>query len=82
MRAIMEKANKTIPNQINIPTATPTLRWVFQCFEGINLVQTEETYYKTSVYLDGFDKLRTKIINLIGGHSLHWYDIQKSSVWV
>jgi transposase len=46
MRGSMEKANKTIPNQINIPTATPSLRWVFQCFEGINFVQTEETYDK------------------------------------
>jgi transposase len=82
MRASMEKANKTTPNQINIPTATPTLRWVFQCFEGINLVQTEETYDKTNIYLDGLDKLRTKIINLIGGHSLYLYNIQKSSVGV
>ncbi|MFT6778253.1 MAG: hypothetical protein ACJAV1_002191 [Paraglaciecola sp.] len=61
----MKKVNKTIPNQINIPTATPTLRWVFQYFEGINLVQIEENYDKTSDYLDGFDKLRTKVINLI-----------------
>jgi hypothetical protein len=68
MRASIEKANNTIPNPINIPTATPTLRWVFQCSEGINLVQNEETYYKTSVYLDEFDKIRTRIINLIGGH--------------
>jgi transposase len=60
MRASMEKANETIPNQINIPTATPTLRWVFQCFEGINFVQTEKTYDKTNIYLDGFDELRTK----------------------
>ena len=82
MRASIEKAKKTIPNQINIPTATPTLRWVFQCFEGINFVQTEETYDKTNIYLDGLDKLRTKIINLIGGHSLHLYNIQKSSVAV
>jgi transposase len=82
MRASMEKAHKTIPNQINIPTATPTLRWVFQCFEGINLVQTEETYDKTNIYLDGLDRLRTKIINLIGGHSLHLYNIQRSSVGV
>jgi hypothetical protein len=73
----MEKANKTIPNQINIPTATPTLSWVFQCFEGINFVQTEETYDKTNIYLDGLDKLRKKIIKLIGGHWLHLYNIQK-----
>ena len=82
MRASMEKANETIPNQINIPTATPTLRWVFQCFEGINFVQTEENYNKTNIYLDGFDELRTKIITLIGVHSLHLYNIQKSSVGV
>jgi transposase len=82
MRASMEKANKTTPNQINIPTATTTLRWVFQCFEGINLVQTEETYDKTNIYLDGLDRLRTKNINLIGGHSLYLYNIQKSSVGV
>jgi hypothetical protein len=54
----MEKANKTIPNQINIPTATPTLHWVFQCFDGINFVQTEETYDKTNIYLDGLEAIR------------------------
>jgi transposase len=80
MRASMKKANETIPNQINIPSATPTLRWVFQCFEGINLVQTTEIYGKTSIYLDGFNKLREKIIHLIGGHSLHLYNIQKNGV--
>ena len=58
MRASMKKTNETIPNQINKPTATPTMRWVFQCFEGINFVQTEELYDKTNIYLDGFDKLR------------------------
>jgi transposase len=82
MRVCMEKANETIPNQINIPTFTPTLRWVFQCLEGVNFVQTEETYDKTNIYLDGLDKLRTKIITLIGGHSLHLYNIQRSSVGV
>jgi transposase len=56
MRASMEKANKTIPNQIYIPTAMPTLRWVFQCFEGFYFVETEETFDKTEVYLDVLDK--------------------------
>jgi len=35
---------------------------VFQCFEGINFVQTGESYDKTHIYLDGLDKIRTKII--------------------
>jgi transposase len=82
MRASMKKVNGTIPNQINVPTATPTMRWVFQCFEGINFVQTAEVYDKTSIYLDGFDKLREKIIHLIGGHSLTLYNIQKNGVGV
>ena len=82
MRANMRTNNETIPNQINAPTATPTMRWVFQCFEGINFVQTEKPYDKRSIYLDGMDTLRTKIIELIGGHSLHLYNIQKSGVRV
>ena len=82
MRASMKQVNETTPNQINIPTATPTLRWVFQCFEGINFVQTAEKYDNTSFYLDGFDKLREKIILLIGGHSLQLYNIQKNGVGV
>ncbi|MFT4746429.1 MAG: hypothetical protein ACI8XG_000502 [Congregibacter sp.] len=47
-------------------------------FGGINFVQTEETDDK-KIYLDGIDKLRTKIINLTGGHSLYLYNIQKIS---
>ncbi|WP_100896929.1 hypothetical protein [Nostoc flagelliforme] len=27
----MERAKKTIDNQLGKPTSTPTLRWVFQC---------------------------------------------------
>ncbi len=30
--------NETIPNQLGKPTATPTLRWVFQCFQSVHLV--------------------------------------------
>ena len=29
---------QTIPDQLNKPTARPTMRWVFQCFEGIELL--------------------------------------------
>ncbi|MCP4326732.1 MAG: IS1634 family transposase, partial [Alteromonadales bacterium] len=72
MRANMKKLEATIPNQINQEIPTPTLRWVFQCFEGINLLK-----YDGEIHLDGFDELRNKIIKLIGGHALNLYKIKK-----
>lgn len=77
MRANMEKAEATIPNQINQETATPTLRWVFQCFDGINLLQQGEDYIYDKIYLDGLTELRQKIVSLIGGHAMHLYKIKK-----
>ena len=72
MRLNMRKQEATIPNQINQEISNPTLRWVFQCFEGINLLQ-----YDNKIHLDGFDELREKIIKLIGGHALNLYKIKK-----
>ena len=72
MRANMKKAKATIPNQINQEIPNPTLRWIFQCFEGINLL-----YQDDEVSLDGFDELRERIVRLIGGHVLHLYKIKK-----
>ncbi|MBE0357738.1 IS1634 family transposase [Pseudoalteromonas aliena] len=72
MRANMKKEKATIANQINKEISNPTLRWVFQCFEGINLLQQGD-----KISLDGFDEFREKIIRLIGGHALNLYKIQK-----
>jgi transposase len=38
LRQALETAKQTISNQLGKPTATPTLRWVFQCFMSIHLV--------------------------------------------
>lgn len=55
MRTNMRKQEATVPNQINQEISNPTLRWVFQCFEGINILQ-----YNNEIHLDGFDELRKK----------------------
>lgn len=72
MRANMKGLGATIPNQINQEIPNPTLRWVFQCFEGINLLE-----YDNKIHLDGFNEVREKIIKLIGGHALNLYKIKK-----
>jgi len=77
MRANMEKVEATIPNQLNQATATPTLRWVFQCFDGINLLFQGNDYIYDKVYLDGLTDLRQKIVRLIGGNAMHLYKIKK-----
>ena len=38
LRRALEQAKQHIGNQLGKPTATPTMRWVFQCFMSIHLV--------------------------------------------
>ena len=38
LRQALASAKETIQNQLGKPTATPTMRWVFQCFQSIHLV--------------------------------------------
>jgi transposase len=45
LRSRLAETQQTIPDQVQKPTARPTMRWVFQCFEGVELlhVQTPAT---------------------------------------
>ena len=38
LRLALKKNNQTVPNQKHKPTETPTLRWVFQMFEGLDVL--------------------------------------------
>ena len=38
LRTRLAETGQTLPNQVNKPTSTPTMRWIFQCFEGIDLL--------------------------------------------
>jgi len=74
MRKRLAVTNDTLPNQINIPTKTPTLRWVFQILEGINRV----TLGKGSTVqrlIDGMTQLRRKILRLFGPNVCRIYQI-------
>ena len=38
LREQLAATGQTIPSQVNKPTDRPTMRWVFQCFEGVDLL--------------------------------------------
>lgn len=76
MRESMKKQKATVPSQINQPNASPTLRWIFQCFEGVNLVQTTEKYDYDTIWLDGMDELRLRIVSYLGERVTRLYKNQ------
>jgi transposase len=41
LRTRLVETKHTIPDQVHKPTARPTMRWVFQCFEGIELLHVQ-----------------------------------------
>jgi transposase len=46
LRQSLAQQGLTVPNQLGKPTATPTMRWIFQCFQSIY-----------SLYLDGIHQI-------------------------
>ena len=74
MRNHLAALGETLPNQINQPTSRPTLRWIFQCMEGINRVLLD-IGGQVSCIVDGVTELRMKIIRLFGQRVCQIYQI-------
>ncbi len=55
---------KTFPNQICKPTQNPTMRWIFQLFEGVNYVTLIVNGIRTKI-VEGMNSLRKSIIELL-----------------
>lgn len=77
LRKQLELQNETIPNQINQPTATPTLKWIFQIFEGIDIVEVNLSE-QLHVSIEGINQLRRKILMLFGKQVQQIYQIYAS----
>ncbi len=43
LRSRLAETQQTISDQVQKPTARPTMRWVFQCFEGMELLHVQTT---------------------------------------
>ena len=65
LRTRLAETEQTIPDQVQKPTARPTMRWVFQCFEGIELlhVQTSAT---SLILVLGLQPVHRLVLTLLG----------------
>lgn len=62
LRKRLEAARDTIPNQLGKPTRTPTMRWVFQLFEGVHVLICRT--------VSGFEEMVLNL-NAVRSHILH-----------
>ncbi|MBF0204904.1 MAG: hypothetical protein HQK67_11505 [Desulfamplus sp.] len=74
LRRAMAAQDETIPNQINKPVRNPTLRWVFQIFEGINFVKMI-TRESVQCIIHGINDLHKKVIRFLGPTTCGIYQI-------
>ena len=62
LRLYLEKTEKTLPNQIKKEISMPTLRWVFQLMEGIELVRVRIND-EINIGISGLTTLRMRILS-------------------
>jgi hypothetical protein len=74
LRRYLAHQNETIPNQINQPTARPTLRWVFQLLEGIHRVRVT-VQGKVHDLIEGLNEVQITILRLFGEEVCRLYQI-------
>lgn len=65
LRCQLAQTSQTVPNQINKPTNRPTMRWIFQCFEGIDLLHIRlGSSFQTQIL--GLQPLHQQVLRLLG----------------
>jgi transposase len=57
---------ETVPNQLKRPTARPTMRWLFQCFEGIDLHHLIEADGARATRVLRLSALHRQVLRLLG----------------
>jgi transposase len=77
LRKQLAQNHETVPNQINQPTPSPTLRWIFQLLEGIHRVQVT-VQGQVHDLIEGLNDVQIKILRLFGNEVCHLYQISPS----
>jgi transposase len=74
LRAQLATHQETVPNQMNQPTASPTLRWIFQLLEGIHRVRMtlQGQVHDLSA---GLNDVQITILRLFGNEVCRLYQI-------
>lgn len=73
VRKALKDRGETIPNQLGKPIDNPTVKWLFQCMEGISIIKAS-----MQAMITNLDDLRCKIITLFGSTACQIYGIEEN----
>jgi transposase len=73
LRTRLVATAQTVPNQLSQPTDRPTMRWMFQCFEGISLLGLHPPHAPPSWLITGLEPLHEQVISLLGPSCAKFY---------
>lgn len=65
LRLRLQQANDELPDQKGKPTKKPTMRWIYQMFEGVHVLYRLTEFGTTEMVLN-LNPLRIKILQLMG----------------
>lgn len=75
LRDALDRENETLPDQKGRPTTRPTMRWVFQLFEGIVILYNEGEF----VDFLNMEQVHRNILSLLGSEFERIYEIRPPS---
>jgi transposase len=75
LREQLAATGQTVPTQLKQPTDRPTLRWIFQCFEGVSLVEFQPPQGPPQHDLVGLEPLHEQVVALLGPSCEHLYNL-------
>ncbi|OGN57547.1 MAG: hypothetical protein A3C42_00290, partial [Chlamydiae bacterium RIFCSPHIGHO2_02_FULL_45_9] len=65
LRQCLEQARSSVPNQLGKATRTPTMRWIFQLFEGVHLL-IRKTQERVEELILNMNPVRSHVLAILG----------------
>jgi transposase len=75
LREQLVATGQTVPTQLKQPTDRPTMRWIFQCFEGVSLVTFQSTQGPPHRELANLEPLHEQVAALLGPYCEKLYKL-------
>lgn len=65
LRQRLGRARSSVPNQLGKATRTPTMRWIFQLFEGVHLL-IRKTRKRVEELILNMNPVRSHVLAILG----------------